>query len=426
MTSLLNSTKRKTKVVKPESKEAEEILQKGVENIYQSFNITHKNYKEKISLLEKEVNNLSQKIETMKKEIEMIQRENKYYKEKNNNLKDEIEKLNKIVDNIKGKLTDEDEELNKCFKDMSIKNLHLRTFYGKNNNKFKNNNNNIYLYNTYKNSIHGENKKNKLINLCLKEKNNSLNFITENKNNEAYNSSFDLKLGINHIIHNNNFLENKGKYRVPNTFHNKYRTAHISREEKIKRNNYLDKSEDLPKEFSIINNKNISLKQYIKPEIENNKIIDDISDINHEDLNIKELNKILLSNNNINSNITKNSKIKKLGQKVCLTYDNLFNNITKENNTNKNNYNTFRGKIFNKNISEKIIQKNGNNDKEKVTFFLNKCKSLLDKDSVENIINIFKEYKEGLITDKGIIFQIKKYIWNKKELIELFNEVFSK
>ena len=57
MSSSLNESKKKTpkstKSNKLESKEAEEILQKGVENIYQSFNIISKNYKEKISLLEK-------------------------------------------------------------------------------------------------------------------------------------------------------------------------------------------------------------------------------------------------------------------------------------------------------------------------------------------------------------------------------------
>ena len=144
MSSSLNESKKKTtkttKSIKFESKEAEDVLHKGVENIYQSFNIISKNYKEKISLLEKEINNLSEKLETMKKEIEMIQRENKYYKENNIKLKKEIEKLNKIVNNIKGKLTDGDDELNLCIKNDNInKNISLRKFYSKNNNKFKNN-----------------------------------------------------------------------------------------------------------------------------------------------------------------------------------------------------------------------------------------------------------------------------------------------
>ena len=182
MSSSLNESKRRTQ--KSEEKEAEEILQKGVEDIYASFNLVHKNYKEKISNMEKEINNLSQKIETMQKEMEMIQRENKYYKEKNNKLKNEIENLNKIVSNIKGQLTNGDLEINHIFKTDNHKSFNLRKFYTKNNNKFKSNNNNLYLYNTYKNNIYNENKKNeknKLIHYSMNNKNNSLNFNTDLK-----------------------------------------------------------------------------------------------------------------------------------------------------------------------------------------------------------------------------------------------------
>ena len=41
-------------------------------------------------------------------------------------------------------------------------------------------------------------------------------------------------------------------------------------------------------------------------------------------------------------------------------------------------------------------------------------------------MNVFQDYKEGLITDKGIFLQIKEYIWKNNELIELFNKAFSK
>ena len=59
--SLENSKKniqKETKLNKLETKEAEEILEKGVENIYLSFNLIHKNYQEKITFLENEINNL--------------------------------------------------------------------------------------------------------------------------------------------------------------------------------------------------------------------------------------------------------------------------------------------------------------------------------------------------------------------------------
>ena len=157
MSSSSNISKRKIhktlKSNKSEAKEAEEILEKGVEDIYLSFNLINKNYQEKIVIMEKEINNLSQKVETLIKELEMIQRENKYYKENNNKLKNEIEKLNRIVNNIKGKLTNDDLEINKFMKTDNIKNLDFMEFYTKDNtnNKFKNNNNNVYLYNKFKN-----------------------------------------------------------------------------------------------------------------------------------------------------------------------------------------------------------------------------------------------------------------------------------
>ena len=75
---------------------------------------------------------------------------------------------------------------------------------------------------------------------------------------------------------------------------------------------------------------------------------------------------------------------------------------------------------------DKCIKNENDKNKEKVNFFLAKCKNLLDKESAEKILIIFQEYKEGLITDKGIFLQIQKYICKNKELIELFNQVFSK
>ena len=268
----------------------------------------------------------------MKKEIEMIQKENKYYKEKNNKLNNEIEKLNKVVSHIKNKLTNEGEEINNYIKSDNIKSLNLNTHYKINNNKSKDNNNYFYLYNTYKNSINNnnnnnKNEKNKLIHFCLNENNNSLNLNNDNKKYDDYNSSVDLNLGI--TIHNNKYLDNREKNRFLNSFNNKHRSAHISREAKIRRNNYIDKFEDIPVESSFDKNKNNSSNKYAKDTIENNKITDEDIDINNEDININEINNILLPKNN-NTSITKSNQIKKFGQKVCLTYENLFNSNIKE------------------------------------------------------------------------------------------------
>ena len=429
MSSSLNTSKKRTPKTtnsnQSEINEVDDILQKGIDNIYYSFNLIHKNYKDKISLLENEINNLLQKLETMKKELEMVQRENKYYKDNNNKLKNEIEKLNKIINNIKGKLTDGDEELNQRIKTENNKNTNLRKFYSKNNERFKNNNK-LYLYNTYKNTIYNENIKKQRI------KPNLLNYDSEKK--EELNSSPDLELNINDINHKKiNYRENEGKYKYPNTFHCRYKTAHASREEKIKINDFIEKSEDIQRNSKKNNNnKNYFPNKYIDDQ-ENNKIQnEEDSAINNEDLNMEELNKnIIYNNDNNNSELIKknkkNHKFKKLEQNICLTYENLFNNTNiKEIQKNKNNYNTFRGKIFSKNIWEKPIENKMSKDSEKVNFFLNKCKSLLDKESFDKILKIFQDYKEGIITDKGIILQMKKHILNNKELVDLFNKVFSK
>ena len=444
MSSSINESKKKTpkttKSTKFEPKEAEDILQRGVETIYQSFNLISKSYKEKISLLEKEINNLSQKIETMKKEIEMTQRENKYYKEKNNKLKNEIEKLNKIINNIKGKLSNGDDEFTHYMKNDNVnKNINLRKFYSKNTNKFKNDNN-LYLFNTYKNTLYNDNnkksEKNRLIHFYMNNKNNSLNYnITDEKRKEEYNSSIDLQLNIkNQINHSkNNFIENKEKYRHPASFQNKYKTAHVSREKKIKKNNYIEKKiDDLPRDSSENKTRSYSSNKYIedKENKDNNNMQNNQNEINNEDLEIKGLNNILFLNNDNNNDIIKEkNKGKKLKQKVCLTYDNLFlntNNNIKEIKKKKNTYNTFRGKVFDKSISEKYLKNEMFKNSDKVKYFLNKCKNLLNEESVDIITNLFRDYKEGLITDKGIILQIQNYIWNNNELIELFNELFSK
>ena len=291
MSSSLNTSKKRTPKTtnsnQSEINEVDDILQKGIDNIYYSFNLIHKNYKDKISLLENEINNLLQKLETMKKELEMVQRENKYYKDNNNKLKNEIEKLNKIINNIKGKLTDGDEELNQHIKTENNKNTNLRKFYSKNNERFKNNNK-LNLYNTYKNTIYNENIKKQRI------KPNLLNYDSEKK--EELNSSPDLELNINDINHKKiNYRENEGKYKYPNTFHCRFKTAHASREEKIKINDFIEKSEDIQRNSK----KNKKPKNFKRDKSLNSEIIY---------LDDKEENKENLIKNNFDLIQNSNSK----------------------------------------------------------------------------------------------------------------------
>jgi predicted RNase H-like nuclease (RuvC/YqgF family) len=118
---ILSSRNNNNKSNQQDYNEVEEILNQGIEKIYHSFSINNKIYKEKITEDENIINSLTKKLEMLKNEIEMIQRENQYYKSQNEKLKKEVEKLNKIVNNIRGKLTSVDLQINECIKNDNIK-----------------------------------------------------------------------------------------------------------------------------------------------------------------------------------------------------------------------------------------------------------------------------------------------------------------
>ena len=89
---------------------------------------------------------------------------------------------------------------------------------------------------------------------------------------------------------------------------------------------------------------------------------------------------------------------------------------------------SFRGKILNKNISENIFKNENNkmNKTDEINFFLKKCKMMLNKEYFEQIVKLFQDYKDGLLTDEGIIIKTQRYLESNTELIELFNKVFGK
>ena len=462
----LSSRANNNKINLQENNEPEELLNQGVEKIYHSFNINNKIYKEKINESEIIINSLSKKLEMLNNEIEMLQRENQYYKSQNENLKKEVEKLNKIVKKIQGKLTNVDYQINECIKGDNIQNLNIKRQYNfnkKSKNKslhinFKNKDNKQSLFQINSNNYLIEEKdkyngiynnksvKNRKLvyyidNNIPKDNGNKINYNNElekeandsnyneiidyeNNNNidkkiykKMGNNSFDVNTKINK---NNDLYKKDEKLKTPNSV--LYKNI-INKEEKKKKNNQKELIYEQPRETSLSyqendKNRSYSSKQFLKENniISNNKTTDEI-----------KINNIINDkiNNNDNDNIltTNNKEFK---GKICLTYDNLFNKM----NSKKNSYTSFRGKILNKNISDNIFKNNNNkNNKnmkfdllekiknDEITNFLKKCKILLDKEFFEEIVKLFQEYKEGLLTDEGIIIKTQRYIESNKKLI---------
>ena len=60
---------------------------------------------------------------------------------------------------------------------------------------------------------------------------------------------------------------------------------------------------------------------------------------------------------------------------------------------------------------------------KEISFFIEKCKSFLDKESFEIIYQLYKTYRDKIIKDKDIIKQIKFYLKSNDILLNLFNNI---
>lgn len=441
--------------------EASELLNQGIEKIYNSFKINNKIYNDKISEQKNIINDLTKKIETLSKELEMIQRENQYYKTQSKQHKKEMEKLNKTVHNIKGKLTRVDYQINECMKDDNIKIINFKKNFDSHNDlKNKNIGQSSLQFNPkiiFKDDKNGKNKgkmsksnkamvkknllfcMNNLDSKILKENGSEINY---DDNVDDIKQSFNNTVQLNSYDLNFNDIQNNIKTQNAILYNNLAATGDDS---KRRRNNSMNKLIEVTPKDEIYSHKNkksrsFSTKQFIKDNDNNLVLYDNITndDIgvnncdNNDDLNI---NKIIAND-------------KGYERHICYTYDNLFN---KKKTDKKNLYNSFRAKNNNNNISEynyknynlkklNIKKENlfdmiRNFDKEEYykkkksdefTYFLKQCKILLEKDSFEAIIKLFQEYKDGLITDEGIVTKTQNLLENNKELIGLFTKVFSK
>lgn len=94
-------------------------------------------------------------------------------------------------------------------------------------------------------------------------------------------------------------------------------------------------------------------------------------------------------------------------------------------------YRTFPSQINNININN-----NGNSisldssmslsrNCEVTNTFLNKCKIYLTPRTFEKIVNIFQDYKDGLITEGNVVTQTRNLIKENNDLLSLFDSLFS-
>jgi len=446
-----------------EYNEANELLNQGIEKIYNSFKINNKRYNDKILEQKSIISDLTKKIETLSKELEMIQRENQYYKTQSKQHKKEMEKLNKTVHNIKGKLTRVDYQINECMKDDNIKIINFKKNFDSHNDLKNKNAGQSLQYNPKfilkeekngknKGKINKSNKANKAMvkkNLLFCMNNFDNKILKENGSETNYDDNVDdIKQSFNNTVQLNsfdlNFNSNQNNKKIPNVmlYNDSVTTGDDS---KRKRNYSMNKLDEVPQKDAIYSHKSkksrsFSTKQFIKDN-DNNLIL--YNNITNDDIGINN------GDNNDDLDINKIiSNDKGYERHICYTYDNLFN---KKKSDKKNLYNSFRAKNINNNISE-YNYKNYNLKKQNVkkenlfdiirnfdkeenykkkksdefTYFLKQCKILLEKDSFTAIVKLFQEYKDGLITDEGIVTKTQNLLENNKELIDLFTKVFSK
>ena len=461
-----------------ESIDADNLIKNGIDIIYKSFQSNIGNYEDQIKEQKKIINELSKKLELMKQEMEMIQRENLYYKTQNEKLKNEIENLNKIVNSIKGKLTNFDFKLNnkKIIENLNHENL----------NNLKNHRGNYNFKNYFKKkNAYSFNSNTKYKSHTNFNRENSFQFIDNNNSNDK--NIYDIKnikiddingSELNNIdinfeniyngneIHKiNNFMTNEEKKL---NYINEYNNININKNQKHPHTVYnhlktkIIESNDLSNISGFPNNFNIKKrernKNYNKENIKLKKhsfYSFDISSV----INNQNNNNINFNNNqneiNLQKKLEEKNKIRSNSSNIAMLKNNRNQKLKGKSNTNRvkekvNSLQIFDPKLFfqgldnnnelNKQIcktqqNQKKIENKKNNLKgsacvkelriKEMEFFLKKCKIYLDQTNFEKLLKIFKEYKNRIFTDEGIIQKMKYFLENNSELLNLYNKIIS-
>ena len=395
----------------------ENLLKDGIDIIYKSFNSNIENYIEQIEELKKTINDLNKKLELMKEEIEMIQRENEYYKTQNKKLKNEVNNMNKVVNNIKGKLINFDVNLNSK---QIIEDINQEYLTSKAYNKYNSKNNIKKEYN----NIFKRNQSNR--NYELSRNSNTMRYDTKNLNKKDIIYNIEINNPNNDDIlseiNSGNNIINYYDDRKMNTLNNELNAKnsnilnHKNFNDENSKNNYYS-NKNICIEHSYFNKRNINFNSYknINTYRRKNKIKNNSFNFFIPKEKIKDDIKYLIRNNN-NEIISKRKGYLKLNEEPLLdSSDNFYyGNQTCKTFQNIKNRNSINNTIFIKELKKKEI-----------SFFIKKCREHLEKEDFEIIFQIYQKYKEEIIKDKNIIKQIKIYLKQNEELLNLFNNIIS-
>ena len=411
----------------------------------------------------------------MKEEIEMIQRENQYYKTQNEKLKKEINNLNKIINDIKGKLTKFDFKINskKIMENINQENRSNKNQITRNNN-YKNNyfkkdrhtidtnlkygnRNNFIKDKTFENFDYKNNSKTIRYDIknaqfddlaCNDRDLNNMDINIDNKlelNDDALRNNFNNKVNYTSININKN-----QKKPIYNIFRNKTCDSNDLSNIKYNHHNTINiKSKNWNKNY---NSTNIKLKKHTnKPlnissakhlENRNNNIDAIYNNSQYDNKNDINLHNKFSEKNNMRSNSLNNVIYRKSlnNEKVKNRY-NSNRNIGKQNSMqifNSMPLNIVDNAECNKKFYQTYQKNNENKDNinggsfclkelkmKEMTFFLKKCKVYLEQTTFDKVVTMFQEFQSGIITDQGLVQKINHYLKNNSELLNIFKNIIS-
>ena len=368
------------------------LLQTGFETIVQAFELKSATLQATINEQNGKISELQNKIKLLKEEMNIIKEENLFYKKENEQLRQTNMKLNTSIknkqmsfyneDNSNDKETIEDND-NLILSNKQIplterreKPIKLNTLSGN-------------LSSTYfrksKNDFCAETKKlmNKINNAYL---NNRSKTLYTNNNMQGNRSSSNLMI-------NNKSLKNAiGNLNLEHTNNTKRLNTNVI-------NNY-----------SHIETRVGTLKKNIA-----NRNGNFLTNANHVNTSINN-NNITHINNNTNKRLDfgiNNNNIK-------LTNNNRSHSLT-HNTNNKNDYDQLYQQEDIMDITDNSTM---NRQIDFIGQFLEQCKESLSPRIFDKVLNIFQEYKDGLLGDTELIEKIRETLQGHDDLIQMFESLF--